>query len=66
MPVLFFQAFIVGSIFFVKKVSPRQLPHVAVAWSCFTLIMVFMPWLMALQLAVIWGAFLWLRRESAV
>lgn len=57
MPILIFQAAIVISLIMASRFSKGALKTVAVCWSAFTLIMVFMPWLMVIQLAVIWGAY---------
>lgn len=58
MPVIAFQAFVVATLMIARLVSPGALKVTAICWSAFTLIMVFMPWLMGLQLVVIWGAYL--------
>ncbi len=55
MPVLVFQLVIIGSIVLAGLHSHRAVTTIAIAWSIFTLIMVFMPWLMILQLTIIWG-----------
>lgn len=57
MPILIFQGAIILSLMVARSFSKSALTTVAVCWSVFTLIMVFMPWLMVLQLAVIWGAY---------
>jgi hypothetical protein len=64
MPILMFQAFLVATLLIARMISPRGLKVVAIGWSAFTLIMVFMPWLMALQLAVIWGCYALLRPKT--
>lgn len=53
MGVVLFQAVIVATIVFAGQ---RRLP-IVLGWSAFTLLMVFMPWLMVLQLAVIWATY---------
>jgi len=55
MPILIFQAVIVLTIVVGAMRSRPAATIVSVAWSLFTLVMVFMPWLMILQLGVIWG-----------
>lgn len=55
MPVLVFQIVIIGSIVLAGLRSNHAATAMAIAWSIFTLIMVFMPWLMILQLAIIRG-----------
>ena len=57
MPILFFQAMIIASLVIARFVAKDKMIFVAGGWSLFTLIMVFMPWLMVLQLAVIWGSY---------
>lgn len=65
MPILIFQAFIIGTLLAARLFSPRAMTAVAIGWSIFTLIMVFMPWLMAIQLGVIWGGYSMLRPSRA-
>lgn len=55
MPVLLFQAFVVATILLSRMRSRRAATIACIAWSIFTLIMVFMPWLMILQLSIVWG-----------
>lgn len=54
MPVIFFQAMIIASLVIARIFAKDKLILVAGGWSVFTFFMVFMPWLMILQLAVIW------------
>lgn len=64
MPILIFQAFIIATLLVARVVSPRAMTVAAIVWSGFTLIMVFMPWLMMLQLAVIWISYSMLAPKS--
>jgi len=57
MPIIIFQVAIILSLVVARGFSKKALTTVAVCWSVFTLIMVFMPWLMILQLAIIWGTY---------
>jgi len=63
--VLLFQAFVVATIVAARIHSRSAATVAAVGWSVTTLILVFMPWLMALQLTIVWGAYAWsLSRRS--
>lgn len=53
--VLIYQIVIVATLAAARIHSRRASTAAALVWSATTLILVFMPWLMALQLAVIWG-----------
>jgi isoprenylcysteine carboxyl methyltransferase (ICMT) family protein YpbQ len=55
MPVILFQLVVILSIVIAGRRSRSSATAMCVIWSVFTLIMVFMPWLMILQLGVIWG-----------
>lgn len=55
-PVLIFQALVIATILAARLHSRRASLIAALCWSTTTVILVFMPWLMALQLAVIWGS----------
>lgn len=63
--VLVFQAFVIATIVAARIHSRGAATVAALGWSATTLILVFMPWLMALQLAVVWGTYGWsLSRRS--
>ena len=53
MAVLMFQVFIVGSLYVAYKMNRGCLTVCAIGWGGWTLVMVFMPWLAALQAGVI-------------
>lgn len=54
--VLMFQAIIVATIFAARLHSKRASIIAALCWSTTAIILIFMPWLMMLQLAVIWSS----------
>ena len=54
MPILLFQALIIATLIVTRAFSRKALTITAIIWSGFTLVMVFMPWLMGVQLAIIW------------
>lgn len=56
MEIIAFQIFIALSMVVARIVSRKNLTYAAVAWSIFTLIMVFATPLILLQLFVIWGS----------
>lgn len=53
--VLAYQAAIVGTLFLARLHSKKAATIAALGWSTTTLVLVFMPWLIVLQLCVIWG-----------
>lgn len=57
--VLIFQAFVILTIATARVHSRTAATVAAAGWSAITLILVFMPWLMILQLSVIWGSYSW-------
>ena len=57
MSILFCQAMIIVSMLITRAFAKDKLILVAGGWSVFTFFMVFMPWLMIVQLLVIWGAY---------
>ena len=61
MPVLLFQIFIVFTLVVARQTIPKAMIYLAGAWTIFSLIMIFMPWLMILQLSIIWGAYFLIR-----
>jgi hypothetical protein len=66
MAVIAFQIFIVLSMAVARAVSPKALRIAAIAWSVFTLVIVFATPLILLQLFVIWGAYSLLHPKDAV
>ncbi len=64
MTVLYFQGFILLSIFLVRIVVRRHLALVCVLWTAFTLFSVFYSPLVILQLITIWGSYIALDREQ--
>lgn len=64
MPVLLFQMFIVLTLVVARYAAPKTMVYLASAWTLFSLIMVFMPWLMVLQLTVVWGSYFLIRPKK--
>lgn len=63
MGVIIFQLVIVGSLLYAAGRSRETLAAFTWAWTVLTFLLVFMPWLMVLQLAIIWGFSLLLDRS---
>ena len=63
--VLIFQAFVILTIGTARIHSRAAATIAAAGWSILTLILVFMPWLMILQLTVIWGSYSWFHFRPA-
>ena len=64
MEVIYFQAFIVITIITTRFLKPEWLFGACVAWTIETAIMIFHPPLMAIQLTVIWGLYLLLKKKQ--
>lgn len=62
--VLLYQILIVATLFLARLHSRKASTIAAVGWSATTLILLFMPWVMALQLVVIWGTRHWLSDKT--
>ena len=65
MPVLLFQIFIVLTLVIARYAAPKAMIYIAGGWTLFSLIMIFMPWLMILQISIIWGGYLLLRPKKS-
>lgn len=65
MEVMAIQVVILASLCICRVFSPARLPILAAGWSVLTLVLVFMPWLMVLQLIVIWTTFSWLSPKQS-
>lgn len=63
--IIIFQLIIVISLIVTRIFYPKNLTTLAMGWSALTVIFVFMPWLMALQLLIIWGSFFLLSPKDA-
>jgi len=64
MPVLLFQMLIVFTLVVARYTVPKAMVYLAGGWTLFSLIMIFMPWLMVLQISVIWGAYFLIRPKK--
>lgn len=65
MIVIYYQLLIVATILAVHFVWPRFLLHVCWVWTAFTLINLFFPPLIAIQLGVIWSTFFLLKKYAS-
>lgn len=65
MAILFYQLFIIMTLTITKVVSPKHLPAACLIWSVLTVVNVFWPPLIALQLIVIWVAFAILKSSES-
>lgn len=66
MPVLLFQMLIVLTLVIARYAFPKAMIYIATGWTAFSLIMIFMPWLMILQLSIIWSGYLLLRPKKSI
>lgn len=64
MPVLLFQMFIVFTLVVARYTVPKAMVYLAGGWTIFSLIMIFMPWLMVLQISIIWGSYFLIRPKK--
>jgi len=57
MAILFYQMFIVFTLLITRLIAPRKLVLAALLWTALTVVNLFYPPLIILQLAVIWITF---------
>lgn len=65
MEILFYQGFIIATLVVVRVFSKNHLELACLVWSGFTLINLFWPPLIVLQLIVVWGTYSLIRPKAA-
>jgi len=65
MAVIYYQIAIIASLIVVSAVSPKRLLLAALIWTGLTIINLFYPPLIIMQIAVIWGGYTVLKPRSA-
>ena len=64
MEVIFYQLFIASTIFAVHRLAQEKVSYVCWGWTAFTIVNLFYPPLILIQLAVVWGTYHLLNRSD--